>query len=137
MWLSLTFTLSHLTIWCSRQTALFLFFIGKGVTGLFVNYFLCGTEATLSFLTGPVCSSFSVEACAILQDLYWSWQTPQVCHFSFSLLLSNSRHPVLSSVFPFTLNSLADLAGTVFSPLLYQQTTMGTRTLVSPEKRRG
>ena len=39
---------------------------GKGGSGVLANCSLCGTEATLSFLAGPVCSSFSVEACAIL-----------------------------------------------------------------------
>ena len=51
---------------------------------------LCGTEATLSFSAGPVCSSFSAEACAILHAFCWSRQHQPVCHFS-SLLLSDSR----------------------------------------------
>ena len=38
------------------------------------NCSLCGTEATLSFSAGPVCSSFSAEACAILHALCWSRQ---------------------------------------------------------------
>ena len=52
------------------------------------------------------------------------------------LLLSDSRS-VLSSIFPFTSNSLADLAGTAFSLLLFQQATMGPQALVSPGERRG
>ena len=36
-------------------------------------------------------TSFSSEACAILHALYWSRQHQQVCHFSFLLLLSDSR----------------------------------------------
>ena len=48
-------------------------------------------RGTLFFLAGPVCSSFSAEACAILQALCWSWQHQQVCHFSSLLLLSDSR----------------------------------------------
>ena len=35
-------------------------------------HFVCGTVATLSFSAGPVCSSFSAEACAILHALCWS-----------------------------------------------------------------
>ena len=103
---------------------------GKGGSAVLANCSLCATEATLSFSAGPVCSSFSTEACAILHALCWSWQHQQICHF-FYLLLSDSRS-VLSSVFPFTSNSLADLAGTVFSLLLFYQATMGRRTLVSP-----
>ena len=39
--------------------------------------------------------------------------------------------------FPLISNSVADLAGTVFSLLLIYQTTMGLRTLVSPGERHG
>ena len=63
---------------------------GKGGSGVLANCSLCGTEATLSFSAGPVCSSFSAEACAILHALCWSRQHHKVCHVS-SLLLSDSR----------------------------------------------
>ena len=55
---------------------------GKGGSGVLANCSLCGTEATLSFSAGPVCSSFSAEACAILQAFCRSRQHQQVCHFS-------------------------------------------------------
>ena len=64
---------------------------GKGGFGVLAKCSLCGTEATLSFSAGPVCSSFSAEACAILHALCWSRQHQQVCHFSSLLLLSDSR----------------------------------------------
>ena len=64
---------------------------GKGGSGVLANCSLCGTEATLSISAGPVYSSFSVEACAILHALCWSRQHQQVCHFSSLLLLSDSR----------------------------------------------
>ena len=64
---------------------------GKGGSGVLANCSLCGSEATLSFSAGPVCSSFSAEACAILHALCWSRQHQQVCHFSSFLLLSDSR----------------------------------------------
>ena len=63
---------------------------GKGGSGVLANCSLCGTEATLSFSAGPVCSSFSAEACAILHAFCWSRQHQQVCHFSSLLLLSDS-----------------------------------------------
>ena len=63
---------------------------GKGGCGVLANCSLCGTEDTLSFSAGPVCSSFSAKACAILHALCWSQQHQQVCHFS-SLLSSDSR----------------------------------------------
>ena len=100
---------------------------GKGGFGVLANCFLCGTEATLSFSAGPVCSSFSAEACAILHALRWSRQHQQICHFSSLLLLSDSRS-VLSSIFPLISNSVAHQAGTVFSLLLFYQATMGNKS---------
>ena len=64
---------------------------GKGGSSILVNCSLCGTVATRSFLAGTVCSSFSAEACAILQVFCCSQQHQQVCHFSSFLLLSDSR----------------------------------------------
>ena len=64
---------------------------GKGGSGVLANCSLGGTATTLSFSAGPVCSSFSAEACAILHALCWSGQHQQVCHFSSLLLLSDSR----------------------------------------------
>ena len=112
---------------------------GKDGSGVLANCSLCGTEATLSFSAGAVCSSFSAEACAILQALCWSRQHQQVCRFSALLLLSDSRFVLttLSCIFHSTSISLADLAGTVFSLILFYQATMGPRTLVSPGKQRG
>ena len=52
----------------------FPFPFGEGGSGVLVNCSLCGTEATLSFSAGPLFSSFSAEACAILHALCWSRQ---------------------------------------------------------------
>ena len=100
---------------------------GKGGSGVLANCSFCGTEATLSISAGPVCSSFSAEVCAILYALCWSQQHKQVCHF-FSLLLPSYSRSVLAILsFPVISNSVADLAGTVFSFLLFYQATMGPR----------
>ena len=74
---------------------------GKGDSGVLANCSLCGTEATLSFSAGPVCSSFSAEPCAILHALCWSRQHQQVCHFSslsyyLTLVLSSPPSFLLS-----------------------------------------
>ena len=74
------------------------FRFGKGSSGVLANCSFCGTKTTLSFSAGPVCSSFSAEACAILHALCWSRQHQQVCHFSSLLLLSDSRS-VLAALF--------------------------------------
>ena len=75
----------------------------KGGSGVLANCSLCGTEATLSFSAGPVCSSFSAEACAILHALCWSRPHHKVCHFFSLLFLSDSRSVLttLSSPPPF------------------------------------
>ena len=103
------------------------FSFGKGGSGVVANCSLCGTEATLSFLAGPVCSSFSPEACPILHALLVS-----AASTSLLLLLLSDTCSVFSSIFLFISISVADLAGTVFSFLLFYQTTMGSRTLASP-----
>ena len=91
-----TLTLSPLMIWCFGQTALFLFLLARAAPA-FLPTALCGTETTLSFSAGSVCSSFSAEACAILHALCQSWQHQQVCHFS-SLLLSSDSCSVLATL---------------------------------------
>ena len=58
------------------------------------------TEATLSFSAGPVCFSFSAEACAILHAFCWSRQDQQVCHFPSLLLLCDSRSVLATLSFP-------------------------------------
>ena len=79
------------------------FSFGKGGSGVLTNCSLSCTETTFSFSAGPVCSSFSAEACAILHALCWSRQHQQVCHLSSLLLLSDSRSVLatlsLSSIF--------------------------------------
>ena len=77
-----------LVLWTDGSVS---FPLGKGGSGVLANCSLCGTEATLSFSEGPVCSSFSAEACAILHAICWSRQHQQVCYFSSLLLLSDSR----------------------------------------------
>ena len=123
--------LHDLVLWTDGSVP---FPFGKGGFGVLVNCSLCVTAATLSFSAGPVCSSFSAETCAIWHAFCWSRQHQQVFDFSSPpIWLSFSpRHPVLSSIFLLISNSVADLAGTVFSLLLFYQATMDPRTLVSP-----
>ena len=66
--------------------------LGKGSSGVLANCSLCGTEATLSFLAGPVvCLSFFAKTCTIQHALCWSQQHQQVCRYSSLLLLCDSR----------------------------------------------
>ena len=97
--------LHDLVLWTDGSVP---FSFGKGGSGVLANCSLCGTEATISFSAGPVCSRFSAEACAILQALCWSRQHQQVCHFTSLLLLSDSRsvHATLSSLPSFLLSQI-------------------------------
>ena len=104
---------------------------GKDGSGVLANCSLCGIKATLSFSAGPVCSSFSAEACAILQALCWSRQHQQVCHFSYLLLLSDCRFVLATLFSPSSFLLPQSLSETVFSLLQFYQTTMGLRRLVS------
>ena len=45
------------------------FCFGKGGSVVLINCSLCGTEATLFYLAGPVCSSFSAKICKRFADL--------------------------------------------------------------------
>ena len=88
--------LAHLDFLPSHELVLWTdglvpFPFSKGGSGVLANCSLCGTEATISFSAGPVCSSFSAEACVILHALCWSRPHQQVCHFSSLLLLSDTR----------------------------------------------
>ena len=68
--------------------------LGKGGSGVLANCSLCVTEATLSFSAGPVCSSFSAKACAILHALAGLGSTNKPVT---SLLFSSYLTLVLSS----------------------------------------
>ena len=70
---------------------------------------------------------------------YSSLSSAAALFTSLALNAAKSSIPFgrISSIFPLISNSVADLAGTVFSFLLFYQTTMGPRTLVSPGERRG
>ena len=76
---TLTLPPNDLVLWTDSSVP---FPLGKSGSGILANCSLYGTEATLSFSAGPVCSSFSAEACAFLHALFWSRQHQQVCHFS-------------------------------------------------------
>ena len=70
---------------------------GKGGCGILANCSLCGTETTLSISSGPVCSSFSAEACAILHALLVSAAPTSLplLFFYLTLALSSSPCPLL------------------------------------------
>ena len=108
----------------------------KSGSGVLANCSLCGTETTLSFSAGPVCSSFSAKACTILHALCWSWQHQQACHFS-SLLPQSESRSVLATLFSspsFLLPQTLWQIWQELSSLLFYQAAMDLRTLVLPPR---
>ena len=77
-------TLSPIMIWCFGLTALFLFLLAKAAP-MFLPTARSVALRPLSFSAGPVCSSFSGEACTILHALCWPRQHQQS---AISLLFS-------------------------------------------------
>ena len=131
--LSLTSTLL-ITIWCFEQTVLFLFLLARTAlaylpTALVVKLrphfpFRQAQYAQVSLLkSAPFCMLFTGLG--------------SMNESTTSLFLLSDCRSVFSSVFSFTLNSLADLAKTVFFLLLFYQNTISTLTLVSFGERCG
>ena len=107
---------SNPMIWYSGLTALFLFLLARAAPAFLLQGF----------------TGFGSTNKSAISLLFSSCLTRSV----LQLLFLFTRHSVLFSIFPLIPNSVADLAGTVFSLLLYQ-TTMGPWTLVSPRKQCG
>ena len=60
-------------IWCFEQTALFLFLLARAAPAFLPIALSVALRPLFSFSAGPVCSSFSAEACTILHARCWSW----------------------------------------------------------------
>ena len=126
--LSPILTLSHLTNWCFGQTALFLFLLARAAPAYLPTAHFVALRSLFPFRQAQYVQVFPLKPapfCTLFADLGSTNRS------ATSLLLSDSGS-VLSSTFPLISNSVADLAGTVFSLLLFYQTTMGPRTLAFP-----
>ena len=80
--------LHDLALWTDRSVPSPL---GKDSSGILANCSLCGTEATLSFSAGPVCSSFStVPFCTLFAGLCSTNKpaTPLLIFFYLTFVLS-------------------------------------------------
>ena len=113
--LSPILTLSPIMIWYSGQTVLFLFLLARAAPAFLKPAPFCTPFAGLI--------STSNSAISLLFSYY------------LTLVLSSPPCPLL--IFSLISNSVADLAGSVFSLLLFYQATMGSRTLVSTGERHG
>ena len=104
------------------------FSFDKGSSGVFIHCSLYDTEATLSFSTGPIRSSFLLKPARLYKLSADRGNTNKSVIFSL-LLLSDSRS-VLSSALPLSLWPELSFF------LLCYQTTMGPQILASPEEQR-
>ena len=129
--LSLTLSVSHLRIWLFEQTILFLFLLAKTALAYLPIALFVALGTLFSFQQAQYAHVFRLKPAPFCKLSDGLGSTKK---FATSLYSSLS---VLSPMFPFISNSLSDLAGTVFSFLLYKKATMGLRTLVSLRKRRG
>ena len=85
----------HDLVICTDGSVPFSF--GKGGSDVLANCSLSGTEAILSFLAGPVCSSFSAKTCAILLALRWSRQHKYAIFLLFDFRAVLATLPFLPS----------------------------------------
>ena len=89
-------------IWYFGQTALFLFLFARVALAYLPTALSVALRPFFAFRQAQYVQVFLLMP-AILHALCWSWQHQQVCHFSSIIRLSLCpRHPVVSSIFPFT-----------------------------------
>ena len=131
--LSLTLSLSPLVMWYSGQTALFLFILAKAVSALLPTALSVSLRSLFPFRQAQYAQVFPLKPAPFCMLFAGLGSTNKS---AISLLLLSDFLSVLSSIFSFISNSVADLAETVFF-LLFYQTTMGPQTLISPGERRG
>ena len=124
-------------IWYSGMAVLFLFLLARAAPGYLPAALLVALRPLFPFQQAQYAQVFLLKP-APLCTLFAVFGSTKKSPTSL-LLLSDFRSVLvtLSSIFPFTSNSQADLVATVFSLLLFYQTTIGLRTLVSTGERRG
>ena len=116
---------SHLTIWIDGCVP---FPFRKGSSRVLTYCSPCGTEATLYFSAGPNFQVFLLKPAPFCKLSAAHSSTNKSANF---LLLSDSCSVLSTLSAPPSFLLPQNLAGTIFSLLLYHQATMGPRTLIS------
>ena len=91
---------------------------GKGGSGVLANCSLCGTEATLSFLVGPVCLSFLLKPVPFCKLSAGLGSTNKSATSPLILLSFCARHPVLLNLSFYLKLSGRSVRSCLFSSLL-------------------
>ena len=115
--LSPTLTLSPLMIWYSGQTALFLFLLAKAAPAFLPTALSVALRPLFPFRQVQYAQVFPLKPapfCTLFAGLGNTIKSA-----TSLLLLSDSRSVLATLSFPVISNSVADLAGTVFSLLLF------------------
>ena len=122
--LSLTLTLSPLMIWCSGPTTLFLFLLARAAPAFLPTALSVALRPLFPFPQAQYAQVFLLKSapfCTLFAGLGSTNKPSTFLLFSYYLTL------VLSSPPSFLSNSVAGLARTVFSLLLFYQATIGPR----------
>ena len=138
MHLSPILTLSPLMIWCSGRTALLLFLLARAALAFSPTAFSVALRPLFLFQQAQFVQVFPLKPApfsTLFAGLGSTNKSAISLLFSSYLTLALPSPPCPLPIFPLISNSVADLAGTVFSLLLFYQTTIGPRSLVSPEER--
>ena len=139
MRLSSTLTLSLLTIWCFVQTALFLFLLARAASAYLPAALSVALRPLFPFQQAQYAQVILLKPapfCTLFAGLGSTIKSAISLLFFYYLTLVLSSPPCPLLLFPITSNSVADMAGTVFFLLLFYQTAVGPRTLVSTGERR-
>ena len=124
-----------LMIWYSGQTALFFFLLARAAPAFLPTALSVALRPLFPFRQAQCVPVFPLKPapfCTLFAGLGSTNKSAISLLFSYYLTLALSSPPCPLLHFPVISNSVADLAGTVYSLLLFYQTTMGPRTLVSP-----
>ena len=120
--LSPTLSLSPLMIWCFGLTALFLFLLAKAAPAFLPTALSVALRPLFPFRQAQYAQVFPLKPapfCTLFAGL-GSTNKSAIFFSSPPIWLSFCpHHPVLSSIFPLISNFVADLAGAVFSLLLF------------------
>ena len=134
--LSTSLTLNALlTIWCSGQTALFLFLLAKTALTYLPTALSVASRTPFLSLQAQHAQVFPLKPAPFCK-LFVSLGSTNKSAISL-LLLSDSRSVLATLYSPSSFPLPQSLSETVFSLLQFYQATMGPRTLVSSGRRRG
>ena len=138
--LSLTLALFHLAIWCSGQTGLLILLLERAALACLPTARSVALRPLFLFQQAQCAHVFPLKPapfCTLFTGLGSTNKSVTSLLFSSYLTFDLSLPPYSFLHIFFHLNLSVRSAAPAFSLLLFYQATMGSRTFVSPGKRRG